>query len=51
MIFFQHLWLILKIDTNNNPSDVNNSSDINEDQYIRRVGGYDSKKICLEFST
>ena len=34
-----------QIDTNNNPSDVNNSSDINEDQYIRRVGGYDSKKF------
>ncbi|OCL94314.1 TonB-dependent receptor domain-containing protein [Arcobacter porcinus] len=36
-----------QIDTNNSASDVNNNSDINEDQNIRRVGGYDSKKFVF----
>lgn len=34
-----------QIDTNNTNSDTNGVSDINEDQNIRRVGGYDSKKF------
>lgn len=34
-----------KIDTNNKSSDVGNVVNINEDQNIRRVGGYDSEKF------
>lgn len=34
-----------KIDTNNKSSDVGNVVGINEDQNIRRVGGYDSEKF------
>ncbi|CAM3428570.1 TonB-dependent receptor domain-containing protein [Arcobacter aquimarinus] len=34
-----------QIDTNNQASDITNTSNINEDQNIRRVGAYDSKKF------
>ena len=47
MIFF-NIFSLHKIDTNNQ-GDITNNSNINEDQNIRRVGAYDSKKICLEY--